>query len=59
MILRVLDYCDVVWHECGEGNGDKIQWLQRRGVRVVSFEAASKLLTESNYDQTGLGISLL
>lgn len=24
MILPVLDYCDVVWHECGEGNGDKI-----------------------------------
>lgn len=25
MVLPVLDYCDTVWHECGQGNSDKIE----------------------------------
>ena len=30
MVLLVLDYCDAVWHECGQGNSDKIGRLQRQ-----------------------------
>ena len=41
MVLPVLDYCDVVWHECGQGNSDKMERLQRRTARIVFFKAAS------------------
>ena len=40
MVLRVLDYYDSVWHECGQGNRDKIERLQRRAARIVHFKAA-------------------
>ena len=30
MVLPVLDYCDIVFHECGQGNQDKLELLQRR-----------------------------
>ncbi|PFX14880.1 Protein zwilch-like [Stylophora pistillata] len=30
MVLPVLDYYDTVWNECGQGNSDKIEQLQRR-----------------------------
>ena len=30
MVLPVLDYCDAVWHECGQRNSDKMERLQRR-----------------------------
>ena len=46
MVLPVLDYCDVVWHECGQGNNAKIERLQRRAARIVYFKAASKLSTD-------------
>ena len=46
MVLPVLDYCDAVWHECGQGNSDKIERLQRRAARIVYFKAASKLSTD-------------
>ena len=49
MVLLVIDYCDAVWHECGQGNSDKIEWLQR----------CLKTINWSNYDQTALGTSLL
>ena len=29
MVSPVLDYCDAVWHDCGQGNNDKIEGLQR------------------------------
>ena len=29
MVHPVMDYCDVAWHECGQGNNDKIEQLQR------------------------------
>ena len=35
MVLPVLDYCDAVWRECGQGNSDKIERLQRRAARIV------------------------
>ena len=28
MVPPVLDYCDTVWHECGQGNSDKIERLK-------------------------------
>ena len=43
MVLPVLDYCDAVWHECGQGNSAKIEQLQRRAARIVYFKAASNL----------------
>ena len=43
MVLLVLDYCGAVWHECGQGNSDKIEQLQRRTARIVNFKAASNL----------------
>ena len=46
IVLPVLDYCDAVWHECGQGNCDKIERLQRRDARIVYFKAASKLSTD-------------
>ena len=32
MVLPVLDYCDTVWHECGQGDSDEIERLQRRAA---------------------------
>ena len=43
MVLPVLDYCDAVWHEFGQGNCEKIERLQRRAARIIYFKAASKL----------------
>ena len=54
MVLPVLDYCDAVWHECGQGNSDKIERLQRRAARIVSFKAASKLTTDQIMTKLGL-----
>ena len=45
MVLPVLDYCDAVWHEYGQGNSDEIERLQRRAARIVYFKAALKLST--------------
>ena len=59
MVLPVLDYCDAVWHECGQGNSDKTEPLQRRAARIVYFKAASKLSTDQIMIITGLGTSLL
>ena len=42
MVLPVLDYCDAVWHEFGQGNCDMIERLQRRAARIIYFKAASK-----------------
>lgn len=49
MVLPVLDYYDVVivvWDECGQGNNDEIERLQRRGSRIVYFNAGSELSTD-------------
>ena len=54
MVLSVLDYCDAVWHECGQGNSDKIERLQRRAARIVYFKAASKLSTDQIMTKLGL-----
>ena len=43
MVLPVLDYCDVVWHECGQGNNDDIERLQKRGSRIVYHKAGLEL----------------
>ena len=40
MVLPVLDYCDIVCNECGQGNNDDIERLQRRGSRIVHHKAA-------------------
>ena len=54
MVLPVLDYCDAVWHECGQGNSDKIERLQRRAARIVYFKAASKLTADQIMTKLGL-----
>ena len=54
MVLPLLDYCDAVWHECGQGNSDKIEQLQRRAARIVYFKAASKLSTDQIMTKLGL-----
>ena len=59
MVLSVLDYCDAVWHECGQGNSDKIERLQRQAARIVYFKAASKLSTDEIMTQLGLLMSAL
>ena len=54
MVLPVLDYCDAVWHECGQGNSDKIERLQRRAARIIYFKAASNLSTDQIMTKLGL-----
>ena len=54
MVLPVLDYCDAVWHECRQGNSEKIERLQRRAARIVYFKAASKLSTDQIMTKLGL-----
>ena len=53
MVLSVLDYCDVVWHECGQGNSDKIERLQRRAARILYFKAAPTLSTDQILTKLG------
>ena len=35
MFLPVLDYCGAVFHRCAKGNEVGLEWLQRRGRRIV------------------------
>jgi len=35
LILPKVDYCDVVWGNCGKGLSDKLQKLQNRAVRII------------------------
>ena len=35
MILPALDYCDVVWQGCGQGNIDSLEKLQRRAAKLI------------------------
>ena len=53
MVLPVLDYCDAVWHEFGQGNCEKIERLQRRAARIIYFKAASKLSTDQIMTKLG------
>ena len=53
-VVPVLDYCDAVWHECGQGKSDKIERLQKRAARIVYFRAASKLSTDEIMTKLGL-----
>ncbi|KAK2551405.1 RNA-directed DNA polymerase from mobile element jockey, partial [Acropora cervicornis] len=54
MVLPVLDYCDAVWHECGQGNSDKIERLQRRAARIIYYKAVSNLSTDQIMTKLGL-----
>ena len=54
MVLPVLDYCDAVWHECGQGNSDKMERLQRRAARIIYYKAASNLSTDQIMIKLGL-----
>ena len=53
MVLPVLDYCDAVWHEFGQGNCHKIERLQRRAARIIYFKAPSKLSTDEIMTKLG------
>ena len=44
MVLPVLDYCDAVWHECG----------QRRAATIIYYKAASNLSTDQIMIKLGL-----
>ena len=35
MILPMLDYCDIVWQGCGQGNCDSLERLQRRAAKQI------------------------
>ena len=35
MILPTLDYCDIVWQGCGQGNCDSLERLQRRAAKQI------------------------
>ena len=54
MVLLGLDYCDDVWHECRQGNNDKMEGLQRQAMMIVVFKAASKLSTDQIMNKLGL-----
>ena len=53
MVLPVLDYCNAVWHEFGQGNCDKTERLQRRAARIIYLKAASKLTTDQIMTKLG------
>ena len=58
MVLPVLDYCDAVWHECWQGNSDKMEQLQRRAARICYFKSASKLSTGQIMTKLGIFIKM-
>ena len=58
MILPALDYCEVVWQGCGQGNIDSLEKLQRRAAKLIHPKSGIetnalliklKLITESSY----------
>ena len=52
MVLPVLDYCDIVFHECGQGNQDELEHLQRRASRIV-YRNSGLLSTNDIIDKLG------
>ena len=52
MVLSVLDYCDIVFHECGQGNQDELERLQRRASRIV-YRNSGLLSTNDIIDKLG------
>ena len=49
MILPTLNYCDIVWQGCGQGNCDSLERLQRRAAKQIhpnsGIESDTLLLT--------------
>ena len=37
IVLPYFDYCSVVWGSCGEGMRNRLQTLQNRAARVVTY----------------------
>ena len=52
MVLPVLDYCDIVFHECGQENQDELEHLQRRASRIV-YHNSGLLSTNDIIDKLG------
>ena len=52
MVLPVVDYCDIVFHECGQGNQDELERLQRRASRIV-YRNSGLLSTNDIIDKLG------
>ena len=52
MVLPVLDYCDIVFNECGQGNQDELELLQRRASRIV-YRNSGLLFTDDIIDKLG------
>jgi len=53
MILPILDYCDIVWHESGQGNDKVVERLQRRAARIVYSSNAAELSTDEIITKLG------
>ncbi len=52
MVLPVLDYGDIVFHECGQGNQDELERLQRRATRIV-YRNSGLVSTNDIIDKLG------
>ena len=48
MVLQILEYCGVVWHECGQGSCDHIERLQRKAARIVYRNVSPGHSTDKN-----------
>ena len=58
LVLPYFDYCSAVWGNCRKGLSDKLQKLQNRAARVVTFSKCSRqsyeLLDELMWDNLGI-----
>ena len=53
MVLQILDYCDIVWHEPSKGNDNMVKRLQRRAVRIVYSSTGVELSTDEIITKLG------
>ena len=46
-------YCDIVWHQSGQGNDKVVERLQRRAARIVYSSIAAELSTDEIITKLG------
>ena len=55
LILPLFDYCDAVWANLNKGLSSKLQKLQNRAARIITFQGydirSSDILNHLNWDQ--------
>ena len=49
-ILPILDYCSIVWHECGSTLTKRVEKLQNRALRIILQERRTKCTQEMRSD---------